>query len=189
MIKIMYLFIFVAFICAGSLFFLTHYASAPVNIGNNGEVPVMCTADARQCSDGSYVGRSGPNCEFVCPETVATSTANDLIKVDMPQASAVISSPLTISGQARGQWFFEASFPVFLVNWDGLIIADGVAQATADWMTTDFVPFTATLEFTNPYVLGQDEFMKKGTLIFKKDNPSGLPENDDSFEMPVRFAL
>lgn len=26
-----------------------------------------CTADAMQCPDGSYVGRTGPNCEFVCP--------------------------------------------------------------------------------------------------------------------------
>ena len=29
--------------------------------------PVSCTADARQCPDGSYVGRTGPKCEFVCP--------------------------------------------------------------------------------------------------------------------------
>ncbi len=28
---------------------------------------VACTMDAMQCPDGSYVGRSGPNCEFVCP--------------------------------------------------------------------------------------------------------------------------
>lgn len=28
---------------------------------------VMCTMDAKQCPDGSYVGRSGPNCEFICP--------------------------------------------------------------------------------------------------------------------------
>ena len=26
----------------------------------------MCTQDAMQCPDGSWVGRSGPNCEFVC---------------------------------------------------------------------------------------------------------------------------
>lgn len=26
----------------------------------------MCTMDAMQCPDGSWVGRSGPNCEFVC---------------------------------------------------------------------------------------------------------------------------
>ncbi len=29
--------------------------------------PVACTMDAKQCPDGSYVGRSGPKCEFVCP--------------------------------------------------------------------------------------------------------------------------
>jgi hypothetical protein len=29
---------------------------------------VFCTADAMECPDGSYVGRTGPNCEFVCPE-------------------------------------------------------------------------------------------------------------------------
>ena len=30
--------------------------------------PVFCTQDAMQCPDGSYVGRTGPNCEFAeCP--------------------------------------------------------------------------------------------------------------------------
>lgn len=29
---------------------------------------VFCTQEAMQCPDGSYVGRTGPNCEFaVCP--------------------------------------------------------------------------------------------------------------------------
>lgn len=28
---------------------------------------VACTMDAMQCPDGSYVGRTGPNCEFACP--------------------------------------------------------------------------------------------------------------------------
>lgn len=30
--------------------------------------PVACTKDAMQCPDGSYVGRSGPSCQFVCPQ-------------------------------------------------------------------------------------------------------------------------
>lgn len=29
----------------------------------------VCTMDAKQCSDGSYVGRTGPKCEFICPPT------------------------------------------------------------------------------------------------------------------------
>lgn len=28
---------------------------------------IACTADAMQCPDGSWVGRTGPNCEFICP--------------------------------------------------------------------------------------------------------------------------
>ena len=30
--------------------------------------PAVCTQEAKQCPDGSYVGRTGPNCEFAkCP--------------------------------------------------------------------------------------------------------------------------
>ncbi len=30
--------------------------------------PVACTMEAKMCPDGSYVGRSGPKCEFdPCP--------------------------------------------------------------------------------------------------------------------------
>lgn len=35
---------------------------------------IVCTADAMQCPDGSYVGRSGANCEFVCPAATTTAT-------------------------------------------------------------------------------------------------------------------
>ncbi len=35
----------------------------------NGIPAPSCTEDAKLCSDGSYVGRTGPNCEFVCPQT------------------------------------------------------------------------------------------------------------------------
>ena len=33
--------------------------------------PVACTQEAKQCPDGSYVSRSGPQCEFAeCPKAV-----------------------------------------------------------------------------------------------------------------------
>jgi hypothetical protein len=98
-----------------------------------------------------------------------------------------VSSPLKITGKARGTWFFEASFPVTLTNWDGLIIAEGVAQAKDEWMTTEFVPFEATLTFTTPAGPGANQ-PNRGFLILKKDNPSGLPEHDDSREIPVFFS-
>ena len=103
------------------------------------------------------------------------------IRVTTPTPHAEITSPLLITGEARGPWFFEASFPVVLTDWDGLIITQGFATAQDDWMTEDFVPFTVTLEFEKP------DYGKNGTLILQKDNPSGLPENDDALEIPVVF--
>jgi hypothetical protein len=39
-----------------------------INLINNLPKEITaCTMDAKQCPDGSYVGRSGPNCEFICP--------------------------------------------------------------------------------------------------------------------------
>jgi hypothetical protein len=114
---------------------------------------------------------------------------SDLIRLEEPAAGSVVEkSPIALKGVARGYWFFEASFPISLVNWDGLIIAEGYATAESDWMTEEFVPFTATLEFTNPYNPGDPDFMKRGALILQKDNPSGLPEHDDALEIPVWFA-
>lgn len=105
----------------------------------------------------------------------------DKIKITTPRPGQVITSPLTITGQARGTWFFEATFPVVLTDWDGKILAQGIAEAQGDWMTEEFVPFKSVLNY--PKV--PDSTNKKGTLILKKDNPSGDPKNDDSLEIPV----
>jgi len=104
----------------------------------------------------------------------------DLIRVRIPKANQLIKSPLIIKGEARGVWYFEASFPIKLIDEVGNEVGHAIAQAQSDWMTEDFVPFEARLEFSNPTT-------KKGTLIFKKDNPSGLPEKDDELRVPVRF--
>ena len=104
----------------------------------------------------------------------------DLIKVDSPLPNQEISSPLSVTGQARGYWFFEASFPVRLLDGNGKEIAIKPAEAQDDWMTEEFVPFKAVLEFKMP----SSDF---GTLILEKDNPSGLPEKADELRIPVRF--
>ena len=116
--------------------------------------------------------------------TPVTDT-KDTIRVNFPAKDEVVTSPLIVSGEARGTWYFEASFPVVLVDWDGKIIAQGQAQALKDWMTTDFVPFTASLTFVKPADSGPQS--TRGALILKKDNPSGLPQNDASLEIPVKF--
>ena len=134
----------------------------------------VCTEEAKVCSDGSAVGRAGPNCEFTpCPK-------EDLIIVESPSAHEVIKSPLTIKGLARGSWFFEGTFPIEILDVNGNIIAQNFAQANNDWMTSEFVPFEAVLTFDTPNT-------EKGTIVLKKDNPSGLTENEDELRIPISF--
>lgn len=175
----------------GVWYFLNQNNSEQPPVGK----PVACTADAKLCPDGSSVGREGPDCQFAkCPqEPVADDVSEfiaskaDMIVVDNPPAGSYIASPLRITGEARGMWFFEASFTVMLVDWDGRIIAEHYVTADEDWMSEDFVPFSGELEFTSPYQAGDSDFMKRGTLILQKANPSGLPENADALEIPVYF--
>lgn len=120
---------------------------------------------------------------------------DNLIRIAEPRPNAVVSSPLAIKGMARGSWFFEASFPVRLFDGKGEMLAKGTAQAKVDpiradgtspasngasWMTEEFVPFEVTLSFVVPST-------PSGTLLLERDNPSGLPENEDALRVPVRF--
>lgn len=118
---------------------------------------------------------------FYGSELVAQSFAkSNLIRVKIPQPNDIIQSPFAIEGEARGTWFFEADFPIYLYDEDGAELGVAIAQAQSNWMTPDFVPFRATMQFKPPKE-------KSGTLVLKKNNPSGLPEYDDGLRIPVRF--
>ncbi|PSO45919.1 MAG: hypothetical protein BRC25_00435 [Parcubacteria group bacterium SW_6_46_9] len=111
--------------------------------------------------------------------------AKDVISVASPTPDQVISSPLEISGQARGQWLFEANAPVELESQDGQTIAEDTITAESPWMTEDFVPFSGVLEFSRPENAGSQS--ARGLLIIRRDNPSGQPEHDMAVKIPVRF--
>lgn len=71
------LYILIALIILGSLggiYFFVKQNNIPIK-----NEPRTCTQDAKQCPDGSFVSRTGPNCEFSpCPTTKPTQdeTAN-----------------------------------------------------------------------------------------------------------------
>lgn len=118
--------------------------------------------------------------ESLAPEP-KPATKDDLITVTAPLPKAQVSSPIQITGMARGNWYFEGSFPITLTNWDGLIIAEGYATAQGEWMTTEYVPFTASLAYTLP----PETPYRRGFLILHKDNPSGEPQFDNAIEIEV----
>ena len=108
------------------------------------------------------------------------TTKDDLIRVYIPAANALIKSPLVIEGEARGKWYFEASFPVRVLDANGKELGVVPAQAQGEWMTNDYVPFKASLIFSPPST-------DTGTVVFQKDNPSGLLEHDNALAIPIRF--
>lgn len=105
---------------------------------------------------------------------------SDLIRVKSPSPGRRVSQPFTITGEARGYWFFEGDFPVIIqIEGTNEQIAT-FAQADGEWMTEDFVPFTVTVDTELPS-------SGNGTIVLKKANASGLPENDDELRVPIRF--
>lgn len=122
--------------------------------------------------------------EVVLPITY-TNANSDLIKVELPFPGAVVGKEFSVIGEARGTWFFEASFPIEVTDNTGKILSTGIAQAQPDpktgeinWMTEDFVPFKADIK-------APESFIGPAVLILKKDNPSGLPEHDASISFPI----
>lgn len=158
------------------------------------------------CVDGSWVKQGNTNADkpttscsitpvpaedetqkFILEGETATSTAvatsseekATLALIAEPQANTLVSSPLVVKGEAPGNWYFEASFPVTLLDDKGNKISMTAASAENDPLTENLVPYSALLEFTTTAT--------SGYLLLNNDNPSGLPENSLSVKIPVLF--
>lgn len=104
----------------------------------------------------------------------------DGLIIDLPKENEKIKSPLKIKGQAKGFWFFEAEFLAELYDTDNNFLGRTILTAKDDWMTENFVPFEGNLEFERPTT-------DYGFLRFLSANPTGLPEHQRIFEIPVQF--
>lgn len=67
-------------LAVGVLFYLL-WPNTGNKIEDGDTIGVICTADAMQCENGSWVGRSGPNCQFVCP--AGTSTGSTIGEISL----------------------------------------------------------------------------------------------------------
>ena len=121
---------------------------------------------------------------FSQPTSAAFPTSTEITKVEEPQitipvAGSIIRSPLKIEGKVPPGWMFEGVFPIKLIDSGGNTIAQGLGKEVipGSWQKDSDVDFTVTLTFVN--------FPTKGFLVLDKDNPSGLPQNDRPFSIPV----
>jgi len=136
--------------------------------------PVM-ESYPRQCAvpDGRTYAE-----EIVVEATYENASA-DMITVELPYPGAVVGKEFKIMGEARGNWYFEASFPIEIVSPSGSVIAGSFATAQGDWMTTEFVPYESEI------IDLPSAYRGPATVILRKDNPSGLPENDAFMSFPI----
>lgn len=174
----------------GSYWYGSREANTAPGQSNNGltDAQIALIGTFEECRVHFAVQESWPpRCSTPDGRTFAQDIGNelakmDLITIDSPRPTATITgSPLTISGKARGTWYFEASFPIELQDASGTVIARHYAEAQSEWMTEAFVPYKATLTYP------AQPAGSRGKLILRKDNPSGLPEHDDALIVPVVF--
>lgn len=106
------------------------------------------------------------------PQPPADAPLSARVSVDSPKEGATVSHAFTVSGRAPGPWYFEANFPIIITDAEGAKIGTAHATAQGEWMTEALVPFTAQIDV--------GDYKGRITVNLLRDNPSGLPENDDS---------
>lgn len=90
-------------------------------------------------------------------------------------------SPYLIIGRAKGDFFVNGYLSVVLVDAQGKVIAGSLAQTREDVEEGGgWVDFQAELNFSILEPIA-------GELLFRKDNPSGLPEQKIQVSYPVRL--
>lgn len=169
-------------VLAGGLFAYRHF-NTTTTVTNFDE----CVAQGNPVRE-SYPARCSTPDGRVFTQIVEVEDPNepllDEVTIHTPQANQVVKSPLLVTGYVPGPWFFEGVFPVELRNSVGDVVASAQGEVAdgSDWMTEELVYFEAVLEFDT------ENTTDTGAVVLLKSNPSGLPENEDSEAIPVKFT-
>jgi hypothetical protein len=111
------------------------------------------------------------------PYTIESQKGEELV-IYKPEDKDEVGCSVEIEGEVSGGWYFEGDFPIKIVDTDDKELVSGVATAQGEWMTEEKVRFQAKLDCP-------DCSKGKATIVFVKDDPSGLPENEDTAELSI----
>lgn len=133
--------------------------------------------DTWLCEESGWVKHGNPSAAKPTTPCGEEKQSKEILATT-PQPNQTVSSPLIVEGQAKGNWFFEASFPIELIDDQGKILGQSYVEAQSDWMTDSLVSFKGEINY-------QAAATTTGKLVLKNDNPSGLPQYEKKFEIPV----
>jgi hypothetical protein len=112
------------------------------------------------------------------PASTSSAPLDKSVVVTSPTPNETVAQSFTVAGTAPGAWFSEATFPIQVRDNDDNLVGNVGASAQGDWETAGPVTFTAAMNI-------DPSFHGPANLILLKDNPSGLPQNDDSVTIPI----
>lgn len=129
-------------------------------------------------SDGQDVPkeRVKPAAEFIEIDSKRPVEGID-IRVTNPHVNSTITSPVTVSGEAK-DWFVDGKILVQILDEKGNVLAQNDVAAKGEG--EEFTKFETTIEFDR-------KGAKAGDLVFQKINPSNDPAQARTFSFPVFF--
>ena len=129
-----------------------------------------------------------PSATFLPNATVSPTPSLDLF-VSAPKANQTVKFPLIITGEVRGLGWngFEGQVgTVALYNAYGeKVIGPAPLTTITDWMQ---LPTSFSVTIGDKDTIKQVK-TETGYLLFRNENPSGDPERDYEYRVPVKFDL
>ncbi|MDP2855862.1 MAG: GerMN domain-containing protein [bacterium] len=133
------------------------------------------------CDGGEWVKHGNPSAAQ--PIGPCFSGIGPGLTIISPKANEEIKSPVVIKGYVNGDGWsgFEALVGIVKVlGKNGELLASAPLAIQSDWMKLPAY-FETTLDFVNSE-------SGDAKIVFSNENPSGLPEKDKTFVLPVKFG-
>lgn len=133
------------------------------------------------CAGGEWVKHGYPSAAQ--PTSPCLTGIGPGLTIISPKAESKIKSPLVVKGYVNGDGWtgFEATAGVVrILDKKGEPLASAPLVIKSEWTKVPAY-FEATLDFINSE-------NGDGQLLFSNENPSGLPEKDKTFILPIKFS-